>query len=62
MHFCPECRFEYLPEVSTCPDCGAELVAELPELQENFANVEWVALPSLSGMIYAKMVAEVLEQ
>ncbi len=28
--FCPNCRYEYLPGVTTCPDCGATLVYKLP--------------------------------
>ncbi len=32
MPFCANCRFEYLPHVTRCPECGAELVAELPPL------------------------------
>ena len=28
--FCPHCRYEYLEGIRVCPDCGAELVAELP--------------------------------
>lgn len=31
--FCPTCRGEYRPEISSCPDCGVELVAELPDLE-----------------------------
>jgi hypothetical protein len=62
MSFCPKCRYEYLPEVTTCPDCGSELVDELPDLTEEYKDVKWVALKPLSGMVYAKMVAEVLDQ
>ncbi len=62
MPFCPNCRYEYLPEISVCPDCEAELVAELPDLQEWIEKVEWRALKPLPGVIYAKMVAEVLDQ
>ncbi len=29
--FCPNCRTEYQKGVSTCADCGAALVEELPE-------------------------------
>lgn len=30
MPFCPQCRFEYEPNVAVCPECGVPLVAELP--------------------------------
>jgi hypothetical protein len=62
MPFCPNCRYEYLPEVTKCPDCGADLVGELPDLQAEYQDVKWVALTPLSGVVYAKMVAEVLDQ
>lgn len=29
--YCPSCRGEYRPELSECPECGVELVAELPD-------------------------------
>jgi len=28
--FCPNCRYEYKLGVTTCPDCGADLVYKLP--------------------------------
>ena len=28
--FCPNCRYEYKPGVTRCPDCNELLVAELP--------------------------------
>jgi hypothetical protein len=30
--FCPKCHYEYQPSIVTCPDCGADLVAELPPI------------------------------
>ena len=32
--FCPNCRYEYLSGVTKCPDCGADLVAELPPTEK----------------------------
>ncbi|MBU8933584.1 MAG: hypothetical protein KOO62_06220 [candidate division Zixibacteria bacterium] len=32
MPFCPDCRYEYRFEVTVCPDCGVELVSNLPSL------------------------------
>ena len=29
--WCPKCKNEYIEGVTTCVDCGCELVAELPE-------------------------------
>jgi len=62
MPFCPQCRYEYLPEVNACPDCGSDLVSELPEMPELGEDAKWVALNPLPGVVYAKMVAEVLDQ
>jgi hypothetical protein len=39
MPFCPNCRYEYKPEISKCPDCGARLVDELKE-EEPAASVQ----------------------
>lgn len=31
MSFCPSCKYEYIPGITTCPDCDVELVEKLPE-------------------------------
>jgi hypothetical protein len=62
MPFCPNCRYEYLPEIKACPECGSNLVEELPLISDMPVDVEWVPLRPLSGMVYAKMVMEVLDQ
>lgn len=34
--WCPKCRNEYINGVTTCVDCGCDLVEELPEeIDEN---------------------------
>ena len=30
MPWCPDCKIEYDPGIAECPDCGADIVAELP--------------------------------
>jgi len=62
MPFCPNCHYEYVADVKTCPDCDAELVDELPDFFADLKNVKWVALRPLPGVVYAKMVSEVLDQ
>jgi hypothetical protein len=60
MGFCPSCRMEYVPEVTECPDCHEKLVKSLPEIE--IPDVEWTALPSVPGVVYAQMIKEALEQ
>lgn len=72
MGFCPQCRYEYNPGVRTCPDCGTDLVDELPSdnkisvkkfpHEETSSNIRFVPLPNLPGRIYTEMVKEVLDQ
>jgi len=38
--FCPQCRYEYRPEVTKCPDCGVWLVRELQVESEKPHNGE----------------------
>ena len=35
MPFCPKCRYEYVEGVKVCPDCDAELVDKLEEIEED---------------------------
>lgn len=45
MPYCPNCKYEYRPDIEICPDCNAELVAELPEEKEP----EWVDLVEVAS-------------
>jgi len=42
MPYCPVCRYEYTAGMITCPDCDAELVAELPPDERDAAAKEYV--------------------
>ena len=33
MPWCPDCRIEYDPGIAVCPDCGADIVDELPQIR-----------------------------
>jgi hypothetical protein len=44
MPFCPVCRFEYNPGITTCPDYGAKLVPELDEPKKPDNDVELVSV------------------
>jgi hypothetical protein len=62
MPFCPDCRFEYMPQLRQCPECGRELVATLPadpgpEGSHDFTQVE---LCTVTGEIHARLIQNVL--
>lgn len=63
MPFCPECKYEYHPETSECPDCGRRLVDRLPEIEQESLNPKgrFKSLPSLPGRVYAELVKGALE-
>ena len=39
MSYCPECRAEYQAGIEKCADCGAALVAELPDADQELLEV-----------------------
>ena len=61
MPFCPDCRYEYQPGVSECPDCRKRLVEKLA-VDPPPGNIRFVPLPDLPGRVYAEMVKGALEQ
>jgi hypothetical protein len=62
MAFCPACRFEYVSGTTTCPDCGLELVAELPQGSRNApaGPAEEDVLCTVQGEIHAKLLCDAL--
>lgn len=39
--FCPKCKSEYKSGIIKCPECGVDLVQELPqETESKFADIE----------------------
>lgn len=67
MPFCPECRYEYTGDVDRCPDCGKELVAELPPLDEGDETSledkyrDWVQIARIRSYEFAEMVIDAWE-
>jgi len=62
MPFCPNCRFEYKEGIEVCPDCGTDLVEELPEEAGPLETVEFVLLKDLPSRLYAEMLKGALEK
>jgi len=64
MPFCPNCKYEYKPTVSVCPDCDEPLVEVLPEdvegeIEDAYDN--WVPLCRLTSDQYSEMLVEALD-
>ena len=64
MPFCPNCRYEYRPEISECPDCGERLVASLPLEPEagddRAAPYDWTPIARITSPQYGAMILETL--
>ena len=61
MPFCPTCGYEYRPGVDTCPDCGALLVATLPDEAEPPNEESLVAVYEAPDEFTSRMVVDLLE-
>ena len=55
--FCPDCRSEYVADVTRCSDCGAALVSELPQFDD---SDEPLKLARITGPTEAPMIEELL--
>jgi len=51
MPFCPECKCEYVPGITTCPDCGVKLVEKQPQEKQ----ADWVCVGEYPSLIAAEM-------
>lgn len=49
MSHCPKCKYEYQPDIKICPDCDAELVADLPEELNEEKKEEWINLVEVAS-------------
>ncbi len=63
MPFCPKCRYEYNPEIATCPDCNERLVTSLPAEEESAEVIyeDWTQVARLTSPQYAEMLLEALQ-
>ena len=62
MPFCPDCKYEYEPGVTVCPDCGAALVDRLPEQPTDQEPVKYIFLRDVPSRLYAEMLKGALEE
>lgn len=64
MPYCPKCRYEYNPEISTCPDCNERLVASLPlepeDAPDRAPQYDWTPVARITSPQYGSMILEVL--
>lgn len=61
MTYCPKCRIETQSNIDICPDCGADIVNEIPpEIIEEIDDSDWVELHIFPGSLYARMAVEML--
>jgi hypothetical protein len=61
MPFCPRCRYEYRPEILSCPECGEALVDSLPEEVPAAEYQDWIPIARLTSQQLADMVVEGLQ-
>ena len=64
MAFCPNCEAEYRPQITVCPDCDVQLVAELTaenKLHDD-SDLKFVRLGTFNDETEAQMFVELLEQ
>ena len=61
--FCPNCLYEYKDGVANCEDCGAELVPELPDDEEeegDLPDIEVVELTQVESDVEAEALRSML--
>jgi len=62
MPFRPKCKFEYIPSVTRCPECGEELVDSLPREAEepDEEGFEQVLLCTIAGELHTSLLRNAL--
>ena len=60
MPFCPNCKYEYRPDIDKCPDCGERLVEELPVVPPDPGEEELVPIARFLSEIEAEAACATL--
>ena len=57
MSYCPSCRYEYRPDVSTCPDCNIPLAENIPESGSAaiMPDDSWVVVGRIASQLKSEM-------
>ena len=62
MPFCPDCKYEYLPNVTVCPDCNKSLVPELPKPSSaTRPDDSWIGICRIHGGIKGELARGALD-
>jgi len=58
MPYCPNCTYEYVEGITVCPDCGANLVAEIAD---QISEDDWVVVYTSDQEYDVQMMKDALE-
>jgi len=58
--FCPNCKYEYEKDITTCPDCGEKLVEKLDE--EKHPEFDMAVLTDVNNEIEGITLISMLEE
>lgn len=61
MTWCPRCRREHANDLDQCPECGGELLDEVPTDEDLLTDVEWVTVAKRTGHVMGRLIKQRLE-
>ncbi len=60
MSYCPQCRYEFRPEVKTCPECNVALEEKLTE--EATSEEDYVEVYKVGSRMEAEMIQALFDE